>query len=138
MSLTKEFIPIESLNGSYGINQNGEVRKLIISQGSNGKIVKAYVETNGYKRIGLSIGGKRKLYYVHRLLAEVFIDNPEGKKCVNHIDGNKLNNSLDNLEWVTYSENTQHAVNTGLHQIGESCYNYKHGKYSRHKGEKDV
>lgn len=133
MSLNKEFIPVESLNGSYGINQNGEVKKLIVGQGSNGKILKSYVETNGYKRVVLSIDGKRKLYYVHRLLAEAFIDNPENKDCVNHIDGNKLNNSVDNLEWVTYSENTQHAVKTGLHKVGENCYNYKHGKYSRHK-----
>lgn len=58
--------------------------------------------------------GKRKNKAIHRLMAETFIPNPNDKPQVNHIDGNKLNNNLENLEWVTKQENSQHAVNTRL------------------------
>ena len=59
-----------------------------------------------------TLNGKTK--YVHRHLAEKYIPNPENKCCVNHIDGNPSNNSLDNLEWVSYLENTKHAIDNKL------------------------
>lgn len=68
---------------------------------------------SGYLRVGVGHGNPQ---YVHRLVAETFLDNPDplNKTCVNHIDGNKHNNSVSNLEWCTRSENEQHARRTGL------------------------
>jgi hypothetical protein len=70
------------------------------------------------------MSGKVNKWYLHRALAIVFIDNPLNKRCINHIDGDKLNNSLDNLEWVTHKENENHAIKVlgkvnGKHMIGK-------------------
>ena len=69
---------------------------------------------SGYLHVDLQQDGVRKKIAVHRLLAMHFIPNPDNKRTVNHIDGNKLNNSIDNLEWATDGENIQHAYDTGL------------------------
>ena len=68
----------------------------------------------GYKIVWMNIKGKQKHYYLHRLIAEAFIPNPDNKPQVNHIDGNKTNNNVENLEWVTSKENVHHAIRTGL------------------------
>jgi hypothetical protein len=70
----------------------------------------------GYARVYLTdvTTGKRKGEFVHRLLAKAFIPNPDNKPCVNHINGDKTDNSLSNLEWNTHKQNTRHAINTGL------------------------
>ena len=73
-----------------------------------------WLGANGYYHVDIQEFGKSTKIAVHRLLALSFIDNPESKRTVNHIDGNKLNNLLSNLEWATDAENIQHAYNTGL------------------------
>lgn len=82
-----------------------------------GKILKNHLTTNGYYDTSIYVGKKQKHFLIHRLIAEHFIPNPNNLLFVNHIDGNKLNNKLSNLEWVTSSENALHSVRTGLSHV---------------------
>lgn len=81
-----------------------------------GHLLKGANGSNGYLfiRAGSDKDRRRPTHLIHRLIAETFLPNPEGFPVVNHIDGNKRNNSVSNLEWCSYSRNNQHAVDTGL------------------------
>ncbi len=99
------------INGyeKYMIGNNGNILTI---KTNKIKKIDNYLE---YSKITLSdINYKKKNFAVHRLVAEAFIPNPLNKEYVNHINGNKKDNRVDNLEWLTPSENTQHAYNTGL------------------------
>lgn len=80
------------------------------------KFLKEEIDSHGYHRVKITFDGRKdnRLVSVHRLVASAFISNPENKPDVNHIDGNKSNNNVSNLEWCTKSENIQHAINHGL------------------------
>lgn len=83
----------------------------------SGKILKQHTNRKGYMQISTRIGGRKGMvvcFKVHRLVAEAFIKNPEGKIAVNHKNGVKDDNCVGNLEWVTHKENLKHAVDTGL------------------------
>jgi len=92
-----------------------------------GRILKPGLNTQGYHFVVLQNLGNKKTYRVSRLVALHFIPNPQDKPQINHKDGEKLNNRSDNLEWVTPSENLQHAYDTGLrsHLVGEKAPNNK-------------
>lgn len=112
---------VKGYEGLYLISNLGRVKNLqkyYIRK--NIKIPKKQCELKtckgkvGYIVTDLNKNNKRKTKYIHRLVAEAFIPNPENKPCVNHKDGNKLNNKISNLEWVTYSENNKHAWDNNL------------------------
>lgn len=96
----------------YFINDTGEVYNY------NCKKIKPHPDKDGYLKVRLWSGQKYKNFFVHRLVAEAFIPNPENKPQVNHIDGNKTNNNIFNLEWVTQSENMRHCFDVLGHKAG--------------------
>lgn len=94
---------------NYTISKDG-----VITNTKTGYIKKTWLCKNGYYYVDLQYNGYKSKFPLHRLIATHFLPNSENKRTVNHIDGNKLNNKLSNLEWATDSENIQHAYNNQL------------------------
>lgn len=90
------------------------LRKEYLERPVKEKILSFNKSNRGYLQVCLTKNGKYRTYTVHRLVAKAFIDNPLNKKTVNHIDGNKENNCVNNLEWATNRENNKHAWANGL------------------------
>ena len=90
-----------------------------------GTKVKGGLSTTGYLRTNIWVNGTHKFRSFHRMIAESLIPNPDNLPCINHIDGNKQNNNVTNLEWVTYSENTIHAMKIGLKTDPKGRNHYK-------------
>lgn len=113
-------IIIDNIRTSYYITETGKC-----FNNNTGKYLKGQENKNGYFSYSLTLpDGTKKRCYAHRLVAIAFIDNPNNKKEVNHIDGNKLNNNVENLEWVTPSENQQKALQNELRQYTHIfCFN---------------
>ncbi|MBO5704727.1 MAG: NUMOD4 motif-containing HNH endonuclease [Alphaproteobacteria bacterium] len=103
--------------GVYKVAQDGRVMNV-----QTNKLIKPWINKFGYYSVTLRKNGRRKTTFVHRLIAQGFIPNPKNKTEVNHIDGNKKNNDISNLEWATPSENRVHSVNVlGNQKIPVKC-----------------
>ena len=111
MNEVETFVKIEGFE-NYEVSNLGKIRNI-----KSGRILKPQPDKDGYLRLGLYENNKKKKLFLHRIIATTFIDNPEGKPCVNHIDENKLNNDLSNLEWCTIRENNIHG--TRIKRIAE-------------------
>ena len=133
-----EWKDIKGYEDDYEISSDGIVRSkdrirvdtLGRKRFFKGRVLNPDVAPSGYYRVTLARGRKNtKQFYLHRLIAQHFIPNPNNLPEINHKDGNKLNNSIDNLEWCTYQENTCHAYKHGLiiHVRGKDHPNY--GKF---------
>lgn len=117
----ESFVDIKGFEDYYQISNYGRIlskdviwntNKNILSRG--GKIKKLCLDQYGYLRVTLWKNNKGKSFYIHRLIALHFIINPENKEQINHIDGDKLNNSISNLEWCTNKENINHSIKNKL------------------------
>lgn len=112
MSMQELWKDLERFENLYQVSNTGKVRSLV-----NNVILRPAItsyrkkeKTDGYQVVNI----KKKIYYVHRLVAEEFIPNPDNLPQINHKDGNKRNNNVENLEWCTNSENISHAYKIGL------------------------
>ena len=110
----EHWTPIERFNGEYEVSNLGRVRSMKKYRGATGRIMPQTIQRKGYYAVTCWMNNKAICVKVHRLVIETFKPNPDSLPCINHIDGNKLNNHIDNLEWCTYQQNMQHAVRTGL------------------------
>lgn len=118
----EKWMPIKGFETAYLISDYGRVKSLArlrySGNGSystiDGKILRCPPDSTGYRGATLSFNKKKRKDHIHRFVAEAFIENMCNYPCVNHKDGNKLNNRVDNLEWCTYSHNNLHAYHKKL------------------------
>jgi hypothetical protein len=99
---------VKGFNGIYQVSNLGRLKSF--KENKNGRILSNINRQGGYLSVVLGYRGLKKYTRIHRLVAETFIPNPDNKPEVNHIDGNKQNNCVSNLEWVTRKENAAHAM----------------------------
>lgn len=124
--MSKQWKSVPKYEGMYEASIYGEIRSLdryVQCKGGGKRLVRGFITrtfTNkfGYKRVVLFKNSKQHKFQLHRVIAMTFLDNPCNKPEVNHRNGNKLDNNIKNLEWVTRKENTDHAVETGLIKYG--------------------
>ncbi len=123
--ITEQWKPINGFE-TYEVSNYGQVRN-----SKRNKIMKPATLANGYLQLGLSKNGVPSLFKIHRLVAAAFITNPSEKPHIDHIDGIKTNNNVNNLRWATVSEN---ACNKGINATNTSgvkgvCWDKKIGKW---------
>jgi hypothetical protein len=127
MTPLEYWVPIPEYENYYQISNHANIRSIKRSVPTKSGYLKPEKErtltqrisNKGYLTVTLSRNGKSNSKHVHRLLAQAFIPNPENKATVNHLNGDKLDNRLENLEWATYSENALHAYRNGLYKSNE-------------------
>jgi len=128
MNTNEVWLPVPSFEDRYEVSNTGKIRSKVCYKRPDNFLMKIYINKKGYCRVGLKRKGEcQGNYAVHRLVAEAFIPNPHNKPFINHKDGNKQNNHIENLEWCTKAENELHAYSvlgkkpnkTGLGRMGK-------------------
>lgn len=123
---------IEGYKGLYLLSNYGKVKSLTI-RGKNGfkkrfdkgkeLVLSPGITCHGYKYVKMTdAAGIVTRHYIHKLVAQMWVPNTENKKCVNHIDGNKTNNRVDNLEWVTHKENVRHSMRLNAERNADTFF----------------
>jgi hypothetical protein len=111
---------VPGYEGLYDVSSKGRIRRVHPPNYKHKEtlyvVLKPVINRMGYYRITLSKNNNRINYSIHRLVAMAFIENPSNKPFINHKDGNKVNNTVENLEWCTPGENNIHAFETGLNR----------------------
>lgn len=127
---------IDGFEGLYQVSDKGRVRSLDrvvlatrygkpLPITKKGRVLRTSVKKDGYVSIQIYKDSKYYTFTVHRLVAKAFVENPDNLPEINHIDGNKQNNTVDNLEWCTRGYNIRHAFKTGLYNPDNRRHNRK-------------
>lgn len=112
----EQWKPIQEFNNEYEVSNLGRVRSMKRYGGQVWRIMPQTKQHHGYHAVMFWMNNKAYCRKVHRLVAQYFLPNPDNLKEVNHIDGNKDNNHVSNLEWCTRSHNVKHSFYTGIKQ----------------------
>lgn len=130
---------IKDYKGLYQVSNLGNIKSLNYNHTKKEKLLKTILQVDGYLGVNLGKNGIRKRYRVHRLVAETFLENSDNLPVINHKDGNKLNNNIDNLEWCSVAYNTQHSYNIGLEKTKKViCYDIKNERAKVYKNVKEL
>jgi len=122
--MTEHWAKIEESIGDYIVSNHGRVMNR-----QTGKLLSPRPIPSGYLRVHLPAKGKRRDFYIHRLVAEAFCKHPAGCDVINHIDNNPQNNNVDNLEWTTQRRNVYHGMKQNRYRLNAvSVIGYKDGK----------
>lgn len=119
--MSENWLPIKGWEDLYEVSNLGRVMN-----SRTGRVLKPRKTRNSYLQVGLCKNGVMKQYYIHRIVAETFIKNPDGFSDVNHIDENKHNNCVENLEWCTHIKNVRHG--TCIERMIKTLTNGKNSK----------
>ena len=109
----EQWKPIQEFNGEYEVSNLGRVRSMKRYYGMVGRIMPQTIQRKGYYAVTFHMNNKAYCRKVHRLVIEAFTPNPDKLPCINHIDGNKLNNHVSNLEWTSHADNVKHSYDSG-------------------------
>jgi hypothetical protein len=123
--MIEEWKDIVRYEGYYQVSNLGKVKSLGNEFSRKERLLKPSLQSKGYLTVVLQKNGIRNMVLVHRLVAEYFVSNPLNKPQVNHINGVKTDNNIENLEWVSHRENLDHAIKNNLTLKGEENRNSK-------------
>lgn len=116
----EDWLDINDYEGKYQVSSSGNIRSINYNNTNRCQNLISRINRGGRKYINLSKNGKYTSYVISRLVAIAFIPNPKNLPEVNHIEGNKLNDSKDNLEWSSREDNIKHAHINNLYPVGEN------------------
>jgi hypothetical protein len=139
---------IKGYEGLYQVSSLSRVRnkdrKVLSSSGVlrfyKSRIIKVYTHKNKSVIVTLIKDSKCKRHYLHRVIATAFLPNSHNKPCINHIDGDRSNNELDNIEWCTYKENSEHSYNNNLSSRNDNIIltNISNGEIKTFRSQRKV
>lgn len=127
----KDFYPVPGFEKQYAISKDGVVISYPNPTHKNIKILKNVISKNGYPCTQFTVGRKYKRFYIHRLLAKIFIPNPENKPQVNHKNSIRSDHSIQNLEWCSIAENSRYQ----LKRNKKTSSKYKGVMWNKQKGQ---
>lgn len=133
--MSEEWRDIKGYEGLYQVSNLGRIKSLKYKGGKQERILDGSINNNGYRVVTFRKDNKRRDYLVHRLVAEVFIPNPNNKPFIDHIDTDRTNNRIDNLRWVTQKENCNNVI-TKKKYVDSSKQSYILGKSPKMIGAK--